>query len=262
MSFESPTAIASPSIPISSGKNWGYGSRVPPRDGVLVDLGRLNRIVDFSEELAYVTVEPGVTQRQLYQFLPERSSQLWMDATGASPDCSIVGNTMERGFGHTPMGDHCSNVCGLEVVLGSGDVIETGFARFDNGRTGALQPLGRRPVARRALLAVPPRHRHAHDHLADAGARAVRSVLFQLPEGRLAGSGDRCAAAVAHERHAAQRDPHRQRLQGARGHEPVSVGRDRGPHAARGRCDGRASGDGSAWATGTGPAASMERLLR
>ena len=51
-----------PIYPISSGKNWGYGSRVPVQDGVLIDLGRLNRILDFDEELAYVTIEPGVTQ--------------------------------------------------------------------------------------------------------------------------------------------------------------------------------------------------------
>ena len=24
---------------------------------------------------------------------------------------------MERGFGHTPMGDHCANACAFEVVL-------------------------------------------------------------------------------------------------------------------------------------------------
>ena len=59
-----------PVYPISSGLNWGYGSRVPAADGcVLLDLGRMNRIVDFSEKLAYVTVEPGVTQEQLYAFL-------------------------------------------------------------------------------------------------------------------------------------------------------------------------------------------------
>jgi 4-cresol dehydrogenase (hydroxylating) flavoprotein subunit len=110
-----------PLYPISSGKNWGYGSRAPIRDGVLLDLGRLDRIVDFDEDLAYVTIEPGVTQRQLFTFLRERGSGLWMDATGASPDCSIIGNTMERGFGHTPMGDHCGNVCGFEVVLPTGE---------------------------------------------------------------------------------------------------------------------------------------------
>jgi len=127
-----------PIYPISSGKNWGYGSRVPAQDGVLIDLGRLNRILDFNEELAYVTIEPGVTQRQLYDFLIERKSHLWMDATGASPDCSIVGNTMERGFGHTPMGDHCGNACAFEVVLPTGECIDTGFARFSGAQAGAL----------------------------------------------------------------------------------------------------------------------------
>jgi 4-cresol dehydrogenase (hydroxylating) len=120
-----------PVYPISSGKNWGYGSRVPPAEGcVLLDLGRMNRILDFSETLGYVTVEPGVTQQQLYQFLQDQGSKLWMDATGASPACSLIGNTVERGFGHTPYGDHFANSCGLEVVLPDGRVIETGFARY------------------------------------------------------------------------------------------------------------------------------------
>ena len=35
--------------PVSSGKNWGYGSRVPTSDGVSLDLGRLNRILDFDQ---------------------------------------------------------------------------------------------------------------------------------------------------------------------------------------------------------------------
>src|SRR5450755_2598671 len=73
-----------PVYPISGGKNWGYGSRMPASDGcTLLDLGRMDRIVDFSEELAYVTVEPGVTQAQLFAFLRERRSSLWMDSTGA-----------------------------------------------------------------------------------------------------------------------------------------------------------------------------------
>lgn len=135
-----------PVYPISSGKNWGYGSRVPVRDGVLLDLARLNRIVEIDEELAYVTVEPGVTQRQLHDFLRERQSRLWMDATGASPDCSIIGNTMERGFGHTPMGDHCSNACAMEVVLPTGECVTTGFARFPGTKAGALGRWGVGPA--------------------------------------------------------------------------------------------------------------------
>jgi len=88
-----------PVYALSSGMNWGYGSRVPAGDRcAILDLGRMNRILDFSEELAYVTVEPGVTQQQLYEFLRERGSKLWIDATGASPGCSLIGNTVERGF--------------------------------------------------------------------------------------------------------------------------------------------------------------------
>ena len=120
-----------PVYPVSSGKNWGYGSRVPAGGScALLDLGRMQQILDFDEKLAYVTVEPGVTQKHLYQFLKQRSSKLWMDATGSSPDCSLIGNTVERGFGHTPYGDHFAHVCGLEVVLPNGEVVETGFSRF------------------------------------------------------------------------------------------------------------------------------------
>ncbi len=136
-----------PVYPISSGKNWGYGSRVPASDGcALLDLGRLNRILDFSEELAYVTVEPGVTQAQLFAYLKEKGSKLWMDATGASPHCSMIGNTMERGFGHTPYGDHFTHCCGLEVVLPNGEVIETGFARFPSAKAAPLHRSGLGPV--------------------------------------------------------------------------------------------------------------------
>jgi 4-cresol dehydrogenase (hydroxylating) len=136
-----------PVYPISSGKNWGYGSKVPPADGcVLLDLGRLTGITDYDEELAYVTVEAGVTQEQLYDFLRTRGSRLWMDATGSSPSCTLVGNVMERGFGHTPYGDHFAHVCGLQVVLANGDLVHTGSARFRGAETGPVYRWGLGPV--------------------------------------------------------------------------------------------------------------------
>lgn len=132
-----------PLYAVSTGKNWGYGSRVPSAGGcALVELHRLNRIVAFDERLAYVTVEPGVTQRQLFTFLKENGSKLWMDATGASPDCSLIGNTVERGFGHTPYGDHFANCCGLEVVLPDGEVARTGFAGWKGAHAAAVYRWG------------------------------------------------------------------------------------------------------------------------
>jgi 4-cresol dehydrogenase (hydroxylating) len=120
---------------------------VPASDrNVLLDLSRMNRIVDFNEDLAYVTVEPGVTQRQLHEFLMARGSRLWMDATASSPDCSLIGNVMERGFGHTPYGDHFAHVCGFEVVLPTGECIDTGFSRFNNAATGPVYRWGLGPT--------------------------------------------------------------------------------------------------------------------
>jgi len=136
-----------PVYPVSSGKNWGYGSRVPAADAnVLIDLSRMNRILDFNEDLAYVTVEPGVTQRQLFAFLQDRQSRLWMDATGSSPECSLIGNVVERGFGHTPYGDHFAHVCGFEVVLPTGARVETGFCRFPDAQAGAVYRWGAGPT--------------------------------------------------------------------------------------------------------------------
>lgn len=132
---------------VSTGFNWGYGSRVPVTGGcVLMELRRMNRILDYNEQLAYVTVEPGVTQQQIIEFLEQNGSRLWIDATGSTPECSLVGNTMERGFGHTPYGDHFANSCGLEVVLPNGDVVETGFARFPHAKTGSVYRWGVGPT--------------------------------------------------------------------------------------------------------------------
>ncbi len=135
-----------PLYPLSTGKNWGYGSGAPTADACILSLSRLNRIVDFNEQLAHVTIEPGVTQRQLYDFLQAKGARLWMDATGASPDCSVIGNTVERGFGHTPYGDHFAHVCGLEAVLASGEVVNTGFARYTGTSAAKVYRWGVGPV--------------------------------------------------------------------------------------------------------------------
>jgi 4-cresol dehydrogenase (hydroxylating) len=129
--------------PVSSGKNWGYGSSVPVTGGcALLDLSRLNRITAFNERLGYVTVQPGVTQQDLFDYLKLNHSKLWMDATGSSPACSLIGNAMERGFGHTPYGDHFSNVCGLEVILPTGDIVHTGYAGLPGAKAGPVYRWG------------------------------------------------------------------------------------------------------------------------
>lgn len=102
-----------PLYPLSTGRNWGYGDANPSGAGqVIVDLGGMNRILELNGELAYAVIEPGVTQAQLAGRLAEQQLPLWMDCTGAGPDTSLVGNILERGFGHTPYGNRKLRVPG------------------------------------------------------------------------------------------------------------------------------------------------------
>ncbi len=128
-----------PLYPISTGKNWGYGSANPVRDdNVILDLSRLNRIREVNTELAYAVVEPGVTQRDLYSHLEAHNTGLMMDPTGSGPGCSILGNSLERGYGISPYGDHFSYVCGMEVVLANGEILRTGFDHFENSKVSRV----------------------------------------------------------------------------------------------------------------------------
>ncbi len=115
-----------PVYPISTGKNWGYGSALPARDGcVILDLGQLQKIIHFDAELGVVTVEPGVTQGMLAEFLDSGQHQFLVPVTGAGPTCSLMGNALERGYGVTPHIDHFGAVTDIEAVLPDGSLYRT-----------------------------------------------------------------------------------------------------------------------------------------
>lgn len=136
-----------PVYSVSRGKNWGYGSRVPvTNNNILIELKRLNKIIDFDEKLAYITVEPGVTFDDVFNFLRERNSDLIISTTGGSRDSSMLGNALERGIGTGLYAERFSNVCGLEVLLPNGDLIATGFERYGNFKTGKLFRWGLGPT--------------------------------------------------------------------------------------------------------------------
>lgn len=132
---------------VSRGKNWGYGSRVPVTDGnILIELKRLNRIIDFDEKLAYITVEPGVTFNEVFDFLREKKSELIISTTGGTGQASMLGNALERGIGTGLYAERFNNVCGLEIILPNGEIIATGFERYGNFKTGKLFRWGLGPT--------------------------------------------------------------------------------------------------------------------
>jgi 4-cresol dehydrogenase (hydroxylating) len=114
--------------PISTGNNIGLGSRSAPSAGqVVVDLGRrMNRILEIDERLAYAVVEPGVSYQQLYDELVRRGNRMMLDVTSGPPQGGMIGNALDKGAGYTPHFDHFGFSCGMEVVLGTGEVLRTG----------------------------------------------------------------------------------------------------------------------------------------
>lgn len=131
---------------VSKGKNIGLGSKTPVSgESVLIDLTLMDQIVDFSEEMAYVTVQPGVTFKQVSQFLINRQSNLILDSIGSTGDASIIGNTSERGHGVALLADRFNHVCNMEVVLPTGEIVHTGFEAVEGSQLNALSKWGLGP---------------------------------------------------------------------------------------------------------------------
>ncbi|GGD75144.1 FAD-binding oxidoreductase [Lacimicrobium alkaliphilum] len=106
--------------PVSSSKNWGYGSVsdfATDNPKVVLDLSLMNQIYPTDKELGLITIEPGVTQQQLYDYLEQHHWSYMTPVTGAGPNCSIVANALERGYGITPRTDHFEAVTALKAVL-------------------------------------------------------------------------------------------------------------------------------------------------
>ncbi len=110
----------------SMGRNFGYGGSSPVVDGsVVLNLRRMDRILEIDAEQGFVRIEPGVTFARLYEELRAQDVPLMMSV----PDLgwgSMIGNGLEHGYGYNVLGDHASALCGLEVVLANGDVLRTG----------------------------------------------------------------------------------------------------------------------------------------
>lgn len=126
-----------PIYPISTGKNLGYGGSAPNHSGsVVVDLKRMNRILDVDATRHTALVEPGVSYFDLYKHIQERKLPLWIDCPEPGWG-SLIGNALDHGAGYTATGfrDHFGAHCGMEVVLPNGDMVRTGMGAMPGANT-------------------------------------------------------------------------------------------------------------------------------
>ena len=136
-----------PLYPISTGRNLTYGGAAPAYSGsVVVDLKRMNRILDVSARDKTCLVEPGVSYFDLYRHLRTNKIPLWIDT--ADPGWGgLIGNALDRGGGYTDIEfrDHFDAHCGMEIVLPTGEVVRTGMGASPQAKTGQLFKYGLGP---------------------------------------------------------------------------------------------------------------------
>ena len=124
-----------PFWPISTGKNYMYGGPAPRVKGTgVLDLRRMNKILEINEHANYALLEPGVSFLDLQAELRRRDTKLWV--CPAAPGWGgVVGNALDRGVGWTPYGDNWGSQCGMEVVLPNGELLRTGMGAMPGSET-------------------------------------------------------------------------------------------------------------------------------
>ena len=135
-----------PLWPVSTGRNLAYGGSAPVlRGSVVLDLKRMNRVLEIDEELGYALVEPGVSFFDLFEALQAAGGKLWI-STPAPGWGSVIGNALEHGLGYTPYGVHTDTICGMEVVLPTGELVRTGMGAVKDSRDWQIFKYGYGPV--------------------------------------------------------------------------------------------------------------------
>ena len=167
-------------VPRGAGTSLSGGA-LPLEDGVLLGLGKFNRILDIDYDNRCVVVQPGVTNLGIshavqdagFYYAPDPSSQI---------ACTIGGNIAENSGGV-----HClkyglttNNVLGIEMVLMNGEIVRLGGKQYDGAgydllgvMTGSEGLLGVVTEVTVRILTQPP------------GARAL---LLGFPSNEAAGN--------------------------------------------------------------------------
>ncbi len=98
------------------------------KGGIILDMKRMNRILEVNPVSRYAVVEAGTSEGMLQAYLKKHFPQLKHSAPDAPPIATVAGNVVIHGSGHISHagGFHSEMLTGLEVVLPTGELIRVG----------------------------------------------------------------------------------------------------------------------------------------
>lgn len=116
-----------PVIPYVAGGNVA-GLTIPLKGGILLDLKRMNRIIEVNETDMYAVVEPGVTFGQMKAYLEKFHPTLRYTYAFSPPSTGVMTNALVQGLDNLSFryGAASHWVSGLEILLPSGELIKIG----------------------------------------------------------------------------------------------------------------------------------------
>jgi len=128
-----------PIVPMGGGLTLS-GLIIPVKGGIVLDMKRMNQILEINHFSRYALIEAGVTTGQLLSFLNESYPNLQPPIPDAPPSATVAGNMLIHGSGYLSQryGGHGAMINGLEVVLASGEICKLGSCAvsdcwFDRG---------------------------------------------------------------------------------------------------------------------------------
>jgi glycolate oxidase len=116
-----------PIVPMGSGMAL-TGLVIPLKGGIVMDMKRMNKILEVNEKARYAVVEGGTSQGVLKAYLQDHYPRLRHSLPDAPPTTTIAANVALHGQGRLTQqyGFNSDMVTGLEVVLPTGDICKIG----------------------------------------------------------------------------------------------------------------------------------------
>ncbi len=116
-----------PIVPMGGGLTLS-GLVLPVNGGIVVDMKRMNSILEVNKLSRYALIEAGVSTGRLQAYLDEKYPELQVSVPDAPPSVTVAGNALIHGSGFLSHqhGNHGDMINGLEVVLPNGEICRVG----------------------------------------------------------------------------------------------------------------------------------------
>jgi len=116
-----------PIVPKGAGLSL-TGLVIPQKGGIVLDMKRMGSIVEVNEKASYVIVEGGTTHGTLKSYLQKHYPHLRHSIPDSPPIATVAANAVIHGQGRLTQqhGFNSDMVCGLEVVLPTGEICKIG----------------------------------------------------------------------------------------------------------------------------------------